>query len=146
MKILLLRIAFKLCYEPSWMGKGFPALNCLYCVSGTIPLYCMALVLQIQNISFFFLQDHCTYISAVISSSLIYSTFFFLWHWGLNSELHTCKAGCSTAWVIPPLLDSTIGATPPALFCDGFFGIGSPELFAWAGFNGVSPDLCLLSS
>jgi hypothetical protein len=28
----------------------------------------------------------------------------------------------------------------------GFFEIGSRKLFAWAGFDGEPPDLCLLSS
>jgi hypothetical protein len=47
-----------------------------------------------------------------------------LQYWGLNS---------------PP-------ATPPALFCEGFFEIGSPELFAQLALNLDPPDLCLLSS
>jgi hypothetical protein len=39
----------------------------------------------------------------------------YVWYWGLNSG--------SIPW-----------ATPPVLFCDGFFKIGSCELFAWAGW------------
>jgi hypothetical protein len=42
--------------------------------------------------------------------------FSFLWYWGLNSG--------PTPW-----------ATPPALFCEGFFKTGSHKLFAWAGFE-----------
>jgi hypothetical protein len=53
--------------------------------------------------------------------------FFFFLNWGLNSV--------STPW-----------ATPPALFCDGFFEIGAHKLFARAGFKPCPPDLCLLSS
>jgi hypothetical protein len=30
---------------------------------------------------------------------------------------------------------SSPGATPSALFCEGFFEIGLTELFAWAGFE-----------
>jgi hypothetical protein len=40
----------------------------------------------------------------------------FLWYWDLNSG--------PSPW-----------ATPPALFCEGFFEIGSLELFAWADFE-----------
>jgi hypothetical protein len=37
-------------------------------------------------------------------------------------------------------------ATPSALFCEGFFEIGSLKLFAQVGSKPRSPDLCLLSS
>jgi hypothetical protein len=43
-------------------------------------------------------------------------TFFFFWYWGLISG-------------------PTPGATPAAVFCDGFFEIGSLELFAQAGLE-----------
>jgi hypothetical protein len=33
-----------------------------------------------------------------------------------------------------------------SFFVLGFFKIASHELFAWAGFEPYSPDLCLLSS
>jgi hypothetical protein len=50
--------------------------------------------------------------------------FFFWWNWGLNSGLHSCKAGA---------LLLSHSSSP---FCSGYFGDGvSPELLAQAGLK-----------
>jgi hypothetical protein len=51
--------------------------------------------------------------------------FLTLWHWGLNSG---------------PTLE-----LPQPFSCDGFFEIGSRELFPRLTLNHDPPDLCLLS-
>jgi hypothetical protein len=59
---------------------------------------------------------------------------FFWWNWGLNSGLHTCKAG-TTAW-----------ATPPFHFVLVILEMGSLELFARLASNFDPSDPSLLSS
>jgi hypothetical protein len=49
-------------------------------------------------------------------------TIFFLWDWGLNSELCSCKTG---ALLFDPHFHSTVVLV--------ILEIGSHELFAWAG-------------
>jgi hypothetical protein len=66
--------------------------------------------------------------SLLICSDLLYLVtnfffFFFFWYWGLKSG-------------------PTSKATPPVLFCEGFFEIGSRKLFAWAGFE-LQSSWCL---
>jgi hypothetical protein len=54
---------------------------------------------------------------------IFFNFFFFLWDWGLNSGLSTCKAGA--------LLE--VLSIPPAL--DRYFGDGVLELFAYGGLE-----------
>jgi hypothetical protein len=58
--------------------------------------------------------------STVNHYSLFFFFFFFWWYWGLNSEP-------------TPLSHST-----SPFFCEGFFKLGSCELFAWADFEPLS--------